>query len=512
MEERILEPSAPRAPSQDLQPVGWRDLREWLALIDANGLLQRIDQPVDADEELAAITFMATRREDAPALLFENIAGDRSSTRVLTNMLGSSKERYALAVGLDPDLSVSELIAETRAVMNRRIAPVRIPKDAAPVNEIVLRDNEIDLTVFPAPKFWPGDGGRYIGTGDITLTAQPDTGRINVGCYRQMLHGPRRVGLYCSPGKHGLLDREAWWARGEPCEVVAAYGVDPVLFMLGAQVFGAKESEFDIAGGIMGRPVELTTGEYVKLPIPAHAELVIEGILHKGDVEPEGPLGEFTGYYGRERSPQPVIEVKALHARRSPIMTAALMAKYPSCEIGAYYAIMRSARILDDLERIGVPGVRAAYAHPAAASGWGIVVVSLTQQYPGHAAQVLALTAQCPAAAYYTKWIIAVDDDVDPTDFNDLMWALSTRCHPAEDIDTLRNTWSTGLDPSQFRVEDRPYGSKVLINACKPHRHLKQFPAATLLRREVYERVAARWAELGFSDPPPRLTTFHAGE
>ena len=124
--------------------------------------------------------------------------------------------------------------------MNRRIAPVRVPKSKAPVNEIVLRGDDIDLTKFPAPKFWPGDGGRYIGTGDITLTASPDTGRINVGCYRQMLHGPRRVGLYCSPGKHGLLDREAWWAQGKPCEVVAAYGVDPVLFMLAAQVFGVE--------------------------------------------------------------------------------------------------------------------------------------------------------------------------------------------------------------------------------------------------------------------------------
>jgi 4-hydroxy-3-polyprenylbenzoate decarboxylase len=196
-----------------------------------------------------------------------------------------------------------------------------------------------------------------------------------------MLHGPRRVGLYCSPGKHGLLDREAWWARGEPCEVVAAYGVDPVLFMLGAQAFGANESEFDVAGGIMGHAVELTDAEYVRLPIPANAELVIEGVLYPGDLEPEGPLGEFTGYYGRERSPQPVIEVKALHSRRSPILTAALMAKYPSCEIGTYYAIMRSARILDDLERIGVSGVLSAYAHPAAASGWGIVVVAMQQQY-----------------------------------------------------------------------------------------------------------------------------------
>lgn len=510
MEHRIAESiSHPSLPAKAAPAANWRDLREWIALIERHGALKRIREPVDADEELSAITYMATRDESAPALLFETIAGDTSGSSVLANMLGASKERYALAVGLDPNMSVAETIAATGRIMNRRIAPLHTPKAKAPVNDIVLRGEDVDLTRFPAPKFWPGDGGRYIGTGDITLTASPDTGRVNVGCYRQMLHGPRRVGLYCSPGKHGLLDREAWWKQGKPCEVVVAYGIDPVLFMLAAQVFGAKESELDVAGGMMGRGIELTDAETVSLPIPARAELVIEGTVAQGDVAAEGPLGEFTGYYGRERSPQPVIDVTALHMRKRPILTAALMAKYPSCEIGAYYTIMRSARILDDLERIGVPGVVGAYAHPAAASGWGIVVVSLQQQYAGHASQVLALTAQCPAAAYYTKWIVAVDDDVDPTDMNEVMWALSTRCHPAEDIDIIRKTWSTGLDPSQFEMERRPYGSKALINACKPHRYLKQFPQPTLLRRAVYERVAARWAELGFSGPPPRLTSFY---
>jgi UbiD family decarboxylase len=330
-----------------------------------------------------------------------------------------------------------------------------------------------------------------------------------VGVYRQMVHGPSRIGLYCSPGKHGRLDREATWADGKTCEVVAAYGIDPVLFMVGAQAFSASESELEVAGGIMGRPIELTQAEYVSLPIPANAELVIEGLLHPGDEEMEGPLGEFTGYYGNERSRQPVIEVKAVHCRRAPIMTAALMANYPACEIGAYYAIMRSARILDDLQRVGVPGVIAAYSHPAAASGWGMVIVSLKQQYAGHAAQVLALTAQCPAAAYFTKWVIAVDDDVDPTDFNQVMWALSTRFNPADDVDILRKTWSTGLDPSQYPPAARPYGSKLLIDACKPHRYLKQFPQSTLLRRATYDRVVARWAELEFSDPPPKLNVFH---
>jgi 4-hydroxy-3-polyprenylbenzoate decarboxylase len=253
----------------------------------------------------------------------------------------------------------------------------------------------------------------------------------------------------------------------------------------------------------------LTDAECVNLPIPANAEIVIEGTLKRGDVLPEGPLGEFTGYYGRERSPQPVIEVKALHYRRSPIFTHALMAKYPSCEIGAYYAIMRSARILDDLAAIGVPGVVSAYSHPAAASGWGMVVVSIQQKYAGHSAQVLALAAQCPAAAYYTKWVIVVDEDVDPTDLNDVLWALSTRCHPSEDIDILRNTWSTGLDPSQYVPEDRPYGAKVLINACKPHRFMKLFPKSTALRRSTYDRVASRWTELGLSGSAPKLQAFH---
>jgi UbiD family decarboxylase len=487
----------------------WHDLRGWIAQVEQRGELARIKVEVDPDEELGAVTLLATRQDKSPALMFESLKGDTTGSGILINMLGASRERYALAVGLDPSANSPEMIQATRSLMNNPIPPVMIAKDRAPVNEVVVTGKDIDLTKFPVPKFWPGDGGRFIGTGDIVFTASPDTGRINIGCYRQMLQGPNRVGLYCSPGKHGLLDREAWWARGEPCEVVAAYGIDPVLFMLAAQSFGADQSELDIAGGIMGRPIELTKAECVNLPIPANAEFVIEGLLRRDDVMPEGPLGEFTGYYGRERSPQPVMEVLAVHHRKSPIFTHALMARYPSCEIGAYYAIMRSARILDDLERIGVPGVVAAYSHPAAASGWGMVVVSMQQKYAGHSAQVLALASQCPAAAYYTKWVIVVDEDVDPTDLNDVLWALSTRCHPLEDVDILRNTWSTGLDPSQFPPEARPYGSKVLINACKPHQHLKHFPQSTLLRKSVHDRVRARWKEFGFADPAPKMMAFH---
>ena len=484
-----------------------RDLREWLAVIEAAGALKRISAPVALDEELSTIAFMATRdNEEAPALLFEAFEGFATDAQVLINLLGASKRRYALTLGLDPGLSVAALIRETRLLTARRLAPVLVPPESAPVNEIVLTGADIDLTRLPVPRFWPRDGGPYIGTADATFTRDPQSGRINVGVYRQMLHGPRRVGLYCSPGKHARLDREGWWRSGRPCEVTVAYGIDPVLFMVGAQVFGGQDSELEMAGGLMGAPVELTPGVTVDLPLPARAEIVIEGHLDPETREMEGPLGEFTGYYGNERGPQPVIEVTALHMRRAPILTAALMATYPSCEIGAYYAIMRSARLWDDLEAVGLPGIRGVYCHPAAASGWGMVVVSVAQQYAGHVAQVLGLAAQLPAAAYYTKWIVAVDDDVDPTDINQVLWALSTRCHPAEDIDVQRKTWSTGLDPSQFPPEARPYGSKALIDACKPHRHLAQFPRSTMPRRRIYQRVAERWAALGFEGPPPVLT------
>lgn len=501
--------SRPGAAVADNRDVRWRDLREWLALVESEGQLKRVAAAVDPVEELSAITYMLTRNEQAPALLFENVRGAGYGGRVLTNMLGNSSERYALALGLDTRLTVRDLIDETRRIMRDRIPPVMIPGERAPINETVLLGDDIDLTKLPVPKFWPGDGGRYIGTGDITLTRDPGTGRINVGVYRQMLHSKNRVGLYCSPGKHGRLDREAWWAQGKPCEVVAAYGVDPATFIAGSLVFGPHESEFDAAGALMKRPVELTEAKTVGLPIPAHAEIVVEGLLHPGELQDEGPLGEFTGYYGNPRAPQPVIEVTALHLRSNPIITAALMASYPSCEQGTYYAIARSARVLDDLDRIGLPGVRGVYTHPAAASGFGMLVISLKQQYAGHVAQALALAAQCPAAAYVTKWIIAVDDDVEPYDLNQVLWALSTRCNPSDDLDFLRNTWSTGLDPSQYPPENRPYGSKVLINACKPHRSMSKFPAATRLRRSTYETLLARWPEFGFDTPPPQLRAFH---
>jgi len=509
MEDNALMPPAAASPTPGTVPERprWRDLREWLKLIEDFGALRRIEAEVDPNEELAAIALMTTTKPTSPALLFERFAHNPLDARVLTNILGASKERYALAVGIDPAMSLPDMVQATRHLVKQRIPPVHVAKDKAPVNEVVWRGDEIDLTKFPAPKFWPADGGPFIGTGCITLTRHPDGGRINVGVYRQQLFDKTRVGFNCVPGRHGLADCEAAWAQGKPAEIVTAFGIDPVLFMVGSQRFGPHESEIDAAGGIMGRPIELTDSECVGLPIPARAEIVIEGLIHPGDVRTEGPLGEFHGFYSGNAKNNPVIEVKAVHFRKQPILTAAIMANYPAGEIGEHNSLMRSARIFDDLDRIGVPGIESVYCHPAAAAGACMVVVSLKQMYVGHAAQVLALTAQSPAATYYTKWIIAVDHDVDPTNFNEVVWAMSVRCNPADDVDFIRNTMSFRADPS-LAPEAKPYGSKILINACAPHRWLKQQPRRTFLRKSVYGQVAARWNELKLPDRPPQMSNF----
>ncbi len=163
------------------------DLRDWLERIEEAGELQRITAPVRLDEELGAITYMTARDEGAPALLFDNFEERDGDVRVVSNMLGASRRRFALALGLDPDGSTRELITAMRGRMKRRIPPVQVAAETAPVNARILLGEDIDITRLPAPKFWPNDGGAYIGTGDITFTRAPGSDRINVGVYRQMV-------------------------------------------------------------------------------------------------------------------------------------------------------------------------------------------------------------------------------------------------------------------------------------------------------------------------------------
>jgi UbiD family decarboxylase len=491
------------APADDARAP--RDLRAWIAAVERIGQLRRIAEPVSRDEEMGAICYMAHQQIDAPALLFENITGSPRGWRALWNPIGSSVDRFAVAIGEPTGLGVMELIARCKTKFLHPIAPVVVEAEGAPVNENHQRAEKVDIRPFPAARHWPRDGGEYIGTCDAIITRDPDGGWLNVGCYRQMVQGRDRVGLYLSPGKDARLHIERCWQRGEACEVVCCWGIEPALFIAASQTFPKTVSELDFVGGILGRPVELVKGTATSLLYPANVEIAVEGVIPPGSLRMEGPFGEFTGYYGKPEDLAFSVEIKAVHHRDEPILTHALMADYPANECALLYSVARSARIWNDLDRIGAPGIKGVYAHPAAAGGFGMTVVALEQRYAGHAPQVLALTAQCPGGAYYAKWIVAVDEDVDPSNINQVLWAMATRCSPVDDIDILRQTWSTPLDPSQNPPEDRPYGSKALINACMEHRHLKRFSPRTKLRRSVYDQVAARWTGLGFPGRPPKL-------
>jgi UbiD family decarboxylase len=488
-----------------------QDLRDWLARVERIGELVRIQRPVDRDEEMSAISYLVAKQQPSPAVLFENASGLKESpvkARLLWNILGPSLKRIALTLEEPPDTHTVELIRRVKDKLKRRIPPRTVARSDAPVYENTVTGNKIDLDLLPIPRHWPLDGGRYAGTGDAVITSDPDSGYLNIGTYRMMQQGRSQVGLYLSPGKDARLHITRAWQRGQSVEVAAAWGIDPLFMLIGSQTFPKNISEYEFAGGIKGQPIPVVRGTTTGLLIPANAELVIEGIIRPNSVKAEGPFGEFTGYYGRPEAGCPLVDVTAVHYRSSPILTNALMADYPSCEQSGFFSVVRSAKIWDDLDKLGIPGIAGVYSHPAAAGGFGMTVISLEQRYAGHAAQALALAAQVPGGAYYTKWIIAVDDDIDPTDMDQVIWAMASRCNPIADIDILRDTWSTWLDPTQNPPEKRPYGSKALINACKEHRHLPVFSKRTALRKTVYDKVASRWKELGLPGTVPQVRAF----
>jgi 4-hydroxy-3-polyprenylbenzoate decarboxylase len=347
----------------------------------------------------------------------------------------------------------------------------------------------------------------------VVITPDPDSGRLNVGTYRMMVHDRNHAGISLEPGKDAKIDLVRTWKRGQRMPVAAVVGLHPLWLALGAQKFPKDLSEYDAIGGVLGAPLELVAVGLDGILVPAASEIVLEGYVELNDARSEGPFGEFTGYYGTPVVDAPVMTVTAIHHRRNPILTNALLAEYPANETSLLGSVARSAKLWDDLDRLGVPGIRGVWAVPAAANGKGMVVVSIEQRYPGHAAQVLALAAQAPATAYYTKWIIAVDDDVDPANMNDVISAMSTRCSPADDLDILRHTWGSRLDPSVNPDELRQSGSKVLVNACKEHRFMATFPKRMAVDRAVWERVAARWSgDLGLPGAAPRPWTLADGE
>lgn len=478
-----------------------RDLREWIDKVEEINELYHVTKAVDWNLELSTIVRL-NHEISGPALLFENVKDSLPGSRVLTNPIGMSTKRYAVATYQPVKSDIPALMHGWRERIKKKIPPKKV--DGGPIRENILTGNEIDLSRFPTPKWWPFDGGRYIGTHDVVITKDADSDWVNLGTYRNMILDKDKLGFWVSHGHHARIIRERWWAKGKPCPVAITFGQEPAFILISGRAFPVGESELDYVGGLRGEAVEVIEGEETGLPIPAHAEIAIEGYSYPDVTMEEGPFGESQGYYSKPKERIPYIEVKRLYYRNNPILCGAQMGSYPSDSQGLMGAIGRAAGIWEDLERAGVKGITRVWNHPQASGGM-MTVVSIKQLHAGHAKQVACLAAQVPQAAYHNKYVIVVDDDINIFNLGEVMWALTTRVDLTKDVDLVRDTWGTYLEPSIWPVEDRPYSSTALINACKPHKWIDQFPKRNLPDPEVKQKVIGRWKELGLPGDPSKL-------
>ncbi len=249
-----------------------RDLRSWIDEVEKLGELTRING-ADWDVEIGAITELGHHRgEKSKAILFDQIKGYPEGYRVLTNTLNTVK-RIATTLHMDTNYTRLEFVKDIK----RHITEVdyikpEVVKDG-PVMENVFEGKDIDMWKFPTPKWHELDGGRYVGTGSIDITVEPDEGWVNLGTYRVMIQNEDTLGFYISPGKQGRIMREKYFARGQSCKVAVSFGQDPLLYLAGGIEVPRGVSEYDWVGGLQGCPVPVIIGEYTGLPIPATAEL-----------------------------------------------------------------------------------------------------------------------------------------------------------------------------------------------------------------------------------------------
>src|SRR6516162_5014236 len=229
------------------------DLDVWLEKAEAMGELKRITAEVSPDLEAAHITYLVGLSK-SPALLFENIKG-HPGHRALYNMIGCNLSRFCLMIGEEPVDHPLKAVQLLQAKFGRKMKPVEVPATHAVSSQNIHEGDKIDIRQFPAQRMWPLDGGMYLGTGDVVITMDPDTKRVNVGTYRMMIKGPRAIGVYTSPGKDGGADRDKWWKMGKPAPIAAAYGIDPLLFLVGATTLPKTESEYEYYSGIKGAPI-----------------------------------------------------------------------------------------------------------------------------------------------------------------------------------------------------------------------------------------------------------------
>jgi UbiD family decarboxylase len=472
--------------------VAYRDMREYLALLEAKGLLRHIKPQVDPELEIGAITARSLARK-GPALWFENVKGYGPDQPLVTNLI-STNEQLAVAFNTEPDEEkLHECVVEG---MNHRMPSVTLPTGAC--KEVILTGDDIDLNIIPTPRWHEHDGGRYLGTTAGIVTRDPETGILNMGSYRLMIKDKKTLSMTGGTrGKKALtgpgggdhfLENER---NGKPTPVAIVMGMDPLLTLAsGSPVRPGTDNsmEYEAAGGWRGSPTELVKCETSDLLVPAWAEMVLEGVTEPNVRTPEGPHGESTGFYGEHKDAF-VIRITCITHRKNPVtygLICQLVEDYPR-------QLLRSGSLQSRIvAKTGNKNIRNVYFPEVGRYGFLIVSVKVEKKSD----PVDIMNSIWDDTGERWRWIIVVDEDCNVRDWQEVMWRVSAMADPDHDViygkqHALKTRKDADMD---FSPPRRGMGIDATMRLKD-----KKFPPVNKVSAELDAKAAARWQELGLS-------------
>ena len=484
----------------------YSDLRDFIRLLEAQGELRRITAPVSPVLEMTEICDRTLKR-GGPALLFENPTGH--DMPVLGNLFGTPR-RVALGMGQDSVEALREVgkllaflkepdppkgmrdawdkLPIFRQVLNMAPKVVR----SAPCQQNFLEGPDVDLEKLPIQTCWPGDAGPLL-TWGLVITRGPERARQNLGIYRQQLIGKNRLIMRWLSHRGGALDFRDWQLKhpGEPFPLAVALGADPATILGAVTPVPDTLSEYAFAGLLRGGRTEVVKCVHSDLEVPASAEIVLEGHLAPGDMAPEGPFGDHTGYYNEVES-FPVFTVTRMSWRNDPIYHSTYTGRPP--DEPAVLGVALNEVFVPILQK-QFPEIIDFYLPPEGCS-YRMAVVSMRKQYPGHAKRVMLGVWSFLRQFMYTKFVIVTDDDVDVRNWQDVIWAMTTRMDPERDTVIIRNT---PIDYLDFASPVSGLGSKIGFDATNKWKGEteREWGKPISMDPEVKARIDALWPELG---------------
>ncbi|MGP9767682.1 4-hydroxy-3-polyprenylbenzoate decarboxylase [Halomonas sp. AOP13-D3-9] len=494
----------------------YKDLREFIAALEAQGELKRIHVEVDPYLEITEICDR-TLRAGGPALLFENVKGH--SMPLLGNLFGTPK-RVALGMGQDSVEALRE-VGKLLAFLKEPDPPKGLkdawdklpifkqvlsmgPKNVkhAPVQEVVYEDDEVDLGLLPIQHCWPGDAGPLV-TWPLVITKGPNKKRQNLGIYRQQKIGKNRLIMRWLSHRGGALDFLEFQKAhpGEPFPVAVALGADPATILGAVTPVPDSLSEYAFAGLLRGSRTELVKCGHADLDVPASSEIILEGFIYPDDMAAEGPFGDHTGYYN-EVDHFPVFTITRMTMRRDAIYHSTYTGRPP--DEPAILGVALNEVFVPILCK-QFPEIVDFYLPPEGCS-YRMAVVTMKKQYPGHAKRVMMGVWSFLRQFMYTKFVIVLDDDVDARNWEDVIWAITTRMDPARDTVMVENT---PIDYLDFASPVSGLGSKMGLDATNkwPGETDREWGTPIVMDDAVKARVDERWEALGIGLelPPSRL-------